>query len=308
MTGDAIVCCGVGNEQYALRAMDVRQIVRVERMREATASDGRIGVLDIGGATVPVFPLVRALGRPVACVPGPGRHIVVTGGDRDLLGWLVDGVERIPMSDGTVTAPLPPMVGPRATRWFTTIVRSGDRSTLLIAPRGTLRIARTRIHAGESAPIAADRSAAAVLVFGTSALPTAELSRFALSCRRVVAVAQDLPLTPVPGSARHVAGVAWWRDAVMPVVDFRGGTALRGTRQRCLVLRGSERWGAAYVALPVDADVAMHRPSADDRVAASITCPPFASGVFDVPGQPPIALLDLDVLLAAEAAPVEEVA
>lgn len=309
MTRDAFVCCAVGNGQYALRATDVRQIVRVERMRETTAADGRAGVLDFAGATVPVFPLGRAFGHGSARVSGPvGRHIVVTGHDGDLIGWLVDGVERTPVDDDTVMAPLPSMVGPRATRWFMAIVRRGEQSMLLLAPRGGQSSARPPLHAGVSAPISADRSPA-VLVFGSSALPPTNVSRFALSCRRVVGVAQDLSLTPVPGSARHVAGLAWWRNAAMPVVDFRGGTATaRGSRQRCLIVRGSERSGAAYVGLPVDADVAMHRPSPEDRPAAGVSCPPFASGVFDVAGHSPIALLDIDTLLASETAPVEEVA
>ena len=309
MTGDALVCCAVGDERYALRAIDVRQIVRVERMRDTTASDGRVGALDIAGAIVPVFPLGRALGRPAArAAAAVGRHIVITGGEGDLLGWLVEEIERIPVGDDMVMAPLPPMVGPRATRWFTAIARDATRSMLLLAPRSASRIPRPRSHVGVLAPAPADRSPAAVLIFGTSALPPTDLSRFALSCRRVVAVAQELSLTPVPGSARHVAGLAWWRDAVMPVVDFRGGiAAARGPRQRCLVVRGSERWGAAYIALPVEPDVTMHRPSVEDRPADGVTCPPFVSGVFDVGGQPPIALLDLDVLLS-EPAPVEEVA
>ncbi|HZT78417.1 MAG TPA: chemotaxis protein CheW [Vicinamibacterales bacterium] len=310
MTGDAFVCCGVGEEQYALRAMDVRQIVRSERIREAASADGRVGVLEFAGAIVPVFPLGRALGRPAARVStASGGHVVVTGGDRDLIGWLVDGIERTPIGDDCVIAPLPPIVGPRAARWFSAIVRDRDRSMLLLAPRGAQPANRPRVRVGAAVPGPADRCVPAVIVFGSPALPPADVARFALSCRRVVAVAQDLSLTIVPGSARHVAGLAWWRDAVMPVIDFRGAIASdAGGRRRCLVARGSERWGAAYVALPVDADLVMHRPSAEDRVSVDVACPRFASGVFDVGGTHRMALLDLDALLTGESAAIEEVA
>jgi len=225
MIGDTLVCCGVGAEQYALRSTDVRQIMRAEQVREGSAADGRVGTVEIAGSTAPVFPLGRALGRPAAAT---GRHVVVAGGDGDLIGWLVDRIERTPIDDDAIVAMLPPMVGARAMRWFTAIVRMADRSVLVLAPRGASAIATPRpvrggtASAGATAPPSADRSPAPILVFATPALPHAAVSRFALGCRRVVAVAPEPALTIVPGSSRHVAGLAWWRDAVMPVVDFRG--------------------------------------------------------------------------------------
>ena len=303
MIGDTLVYCTVGDDAYALRSTDVRQIVRVERMRECGATDGRVGTIDMAGSTAPVFPLGRALGHATRPAP-PGHHVVLTGGDDDLIGWLVDRVERTPIDDETVVAPLPPMVGARALRWFTAIVRTADRSVLLMAPRGANTFARANSQvcdtsANATARVSTDRPPAPILVFATKALPHAEVSRFALSCRRVVAVAQDVALTVVPGSNHHVAGLAWWRDAVMPVINFRGRSTSEGAmRRRCLVARGSERLGAAYIGLPVDSDIAMHQPRTEDLQAADVACPPFAVGVFDVGGSQPVALLNLDALFS----------
>ena len=302
MIGETLVCCTVGDAAYAVRSTDVRQIVRVERMRECSATDGRVGTIDMAGSTVPVFPLGRALGH--ATRPAPlGHHVVLTGGDDDQIGWLVDRVERTPINDGAVVAPLPPMVGARALRWFTAIVRTADRSVLLMAPRGANTFARANSQLADTCAIGAARISthppAPILVFATPALPPANVSRFGLSCRRVVAVAQEVALTVVPGSNHHVAGLAWWRDAVMPVVDFRGRVASEGaTRRRCLVARGSERLGAAYIGLPVDSDITMHQPRTEDLQAADVACPPFAVGVFDVGGSQPVALLNLDALFS----------
>ncbi len=50
VTGDGgLVCCSVGDKQYALRGGDVRQIVRVEKMRTVAGSDGSVGTLELAG-------------------------------------------------------------------------------------------------------------------------------------------------------------------------------------------------------------------------------------------------------------------
>jgi chemotaxis signal transduction protein len=305
MTDEMLVCCGVGDDEYAFRATDVRQVVRAERMRDASAPDGRIGALEVAGGAVPVFSLGRALGRPAARpTPGSGGHIVISGSEQEPIGWLVDRVYRMRIEEATAIAPLPSIVGSRALRWFTALVRTADTSRLLMAPRSAAaRTLPARVTASvrPSARSGAG-TAAPVLIFATPALPRAGVSRFALSCRRIVGVAQELSITTVPGSARHVAGLAWWRDTVVPVIDFRGRDSSDGdARRRCLIACGSERHGAAYVGLPVDADVAMHQPSAEDGAASDVPCPPFAAGVFAVAGQP-VALLDLDALLDGDLA------
>jgi chemotaxis signal transduction protein len=257
-----------------------------------------MGALDVAGRAVPVFSLGRALGRPTARATGAG-HIVVSGSEQEPIAWLVDRVDRTRIDDETAIAPLPSIVGSRALRWFTALVRTAGTSRLVLAPRSTA--ARTLPASATASVRPTVRSgagtAAPVLIFATPALPRVGVSRFALSCRRIVGVAQELSITMVPGSAPHVAGLAWWRDTVVPVIDWRGRASSDGAaRRRCLIACGAERGGAAYVGLPVDADVAMHQPNAEDRAASNVACPPFAAGVFAVAGQP-VALLDLDALL-----------
>jgi chemotaxis signal transduction protein len=304
---DGLVCCAVGQEQYALRGADVRYIIRAEKMRASTGDDGRIGTLDIADQTVPVFRLASVLGRPAAAAAGAGHHIAVTGDAGDLVGWLVDRIVRAPLSQDTAVVTLPVVVGPIAALWFEALVKLADTSVLLLAPQylnpASNRPARAdgaRAFRGPTSRIdnATERM---VLLFSTPALPRCEARRYALSGRQIAAIVQPLSPMDVPGSAPHVTGVAWWRDSVVPVIDFRG----RGehddatTRRRCVIAQCSTRLGGALVAFSVDADIGLHRPAVENRQVLGLPRPAFVSGMFEVDGEA-VALLDLDALLAPE--------
>jgi chemotaxis signal transduction protein len=89
-----------------------------------------------------------------------------------------------------------------------------------------------------------------------------------------------------------------WRDAVVPVIDFRGpgdhGDA--AMRRRHVIAQCGPRLGSTLVAFPVDAEISLHRPAAQDQAVAAAR-PSGAIGMFDIKGEV-IALLDLDALLA----------
>jgi chemotaxis signal transduction protein len=306
----------VGDEQYALRGADVRQIVRVEKMAGAAGGDGRAGTLDVAGEAVPVFSLGTVLGRPHAAgrPHGAGHHIAVTGEPGELVGWLVDRVARTPLSHGAQVVPLPAVVGPVATAWFEAVVKIGDSSVLLLAPQclnplasGQARSDGTRAFSA-SAPEIGGSMEHMVLLFSTPALPRCGAPRYALSGRRIAAIVQPLAPIVVPGSAPHVTGVAWWRNAVVPLIDFRGpgdhGDA--ALRRRLVIARCGTRLDGTLVAFPVDAEIALHRPRPEDRQAAAVPRPAFALGMFDVDGEV-VALLDLDALLAPPAPDAERI-
>jgi chemotaxis signal transduction protein len=215
---------------------------------------------------------------------------------------------RTPSSQTVAVVSLPVVVGPIAELWFEAIVKFADTSLLLIAPQhlnpSSYRSSRAdgaRAFRGPTSRIdnATERM---VLLFSTPALPRCEARRYALSGRQIAAIVQPLSPMEVPGSAPHVTGVAWWRDGVVPVIDFRGrgehGDA--ATRRRCVIAQCSTRLGGALVAFSVDADIALHRPAVDNRQVPGLPRPAFVSGMFEVAGEA-VALLDLDALLAPEA-------
>jgi chemotaxis signal transduction protein len=307
---EGLVCCTVGNKQYALRGADVRQIVRVEKMRSASGGDTRAGTLDLAGQAVPVFRLGSVLGRVASPRQAPahgGNHIAVTGEGGEVVGWLVDRVVRTALTEDAQLAPLPAVVGPMAASWFEALVKLGGTSILLIAPQYLNPLAQRKLRSdfgktlGAQAVQGKNATAAEqiVLLFSTPALPRCAATRFALSGRQVASIAQPMSPIPVPGSAPYVAGVAWWRNLVVPVIDFRGpgenDDALQ--RRRQVIAQCGPRVGNTLIAFAVDAEISLHRPGDGDQRASGVPCPPFAAGMFDVGGEP-VALLDLDALLA----------
>jgi chemotaxis signal transduction protein len=299
----------VGDKQYALRGGDVRQIVRVEKMRTVAGSDGSVGTLELDGQPVPVFRLGSVLGRTGAQRNAPnsgGHHIAVTGEGNELVGWLVDRVVRTPLSQDAQIVALPAVVGPAATSWFEALVKVGGTSILLLAPQSLNPLSPRQPRAGAIGSSAApaekkpgDSAEQIALLFSTPALPRCAAPRFALSGRQVAAISQPMSPIPVPGSAPYVSGVAWWRNLVVPVIDFRGPGEHddEAQRRRQLIAQCGSRLGNTLVAFAVDAEIALHRPGTGDERAAGVPCPSFAAGVFDIGGEP-VALLDLDSLLA----------
>jgi chemotaxis signal transduction protein len=300
----------VGDKQYAIRGGDVRQIVRVEKMRTVAGSDGSVGTLELAGQPVPVFRLGSVLGRTGGAqrnAPNSGgHHIAVTGEGSELVGWLVDRVVRTPLSQDAQIVALPAVVGPAATSWFEALVKVGGTSILLLAPQSLNPLSPRQPRAGAIGSSAApaekkpgDSAEQIALLFSTPALPRCAAPRFALSGRQVAAISQPMSPIPVPGSAPYVSGVAWWRNLVVPVIDFRGPGEHddEAQRRRQLIAQCGSRLGNTLVAFAVDAEIALHRPGTGDERAAGVPCPSFAAGVFDIGGEP-VALLDLDSLLA----------
>ncbi len=315
---ESIVSCAVGDEQYALRGGEAWEIVRAERMRRAPGADGSVGTLSVAGETVPVFSLAAVLGRPPASEPrvrGDGNHVVVTRGPAGAIGWLVDRIVRSALPEDALLMALPDVVGSAATRWLDGVLRLEDRSLPLLAPgRLDPRVASDAPGVGHRASTFAPSPAATapedgrsplVVIFSSPALPHAGVARLALSGRRVAAITRALPFLAIPGSARHVAGVMIWRDAVVPVVDVRRqGRPAAANDDRFLIARCGPVTNGTLVAFAVTAQVSLHAPTRADRLVEDLkeSAPGFVTGVFSVGGER-VALLDLDALLAGVSGP-----
>lgn len=295
-----LVCCAVGDRQYALRGTDVRVISRAEHLCVAPGDDGRIGTLSIGGAEVPVYSLARLLGHRTS-VAISGRHIAVTGDGPCMVGWMVDFIARVPVPPGATVTPLPALLGSPATTWFDAVLGLTDRSLLLLAPdRLDPRAPSLELPAYAAQPPAGSstgRGAGMAVLFKSAALPDCGTSRCALTATSLEAVVQGLPTVTVPGSTASISGLATWHDALVPVLDFRAASDREGRGGRYLVARTGPRHGGVLVTFRVDADVALHRASVGDRpLPQDGVAPPFVRGVFDIGGEP-VALIDLDRLL-----------
>jgi chemotaxis signal transduction protein len=309
-----IVACAIGDDQYALRGADACEITRADRLRRAGGPEGAVGTLDLHGETVPVFSLATVLARPPrAAVPrgASDKHVVITRGSAGLVGWLVDRTTRSSIAGRSELIPLPAILGPGATRWFEGLLRIGDRSLLVLTPanldpRESSQPATTdravAVPPASAGPaIGEDSRPPLVVLFSTIALTPSDARRYALSARRVAAVIHSVPITPVPGSAPHIAGLMWWQDAVVPVIDVRDPSCRAALAEHARYLVA--RYGPAsndLVAFAVSAGVALHQPTRADRAldVAIDSMPPFVAGVFNVGGDP-VALLDLPAMTAA---------
>jgi chemotaxis signal transduction protein len=188
---------------------------------------------------------------------------------------------------------LPAIVGDDAARWFAGLLTLAETSCLVLnpsglrpggVPSGTVRRAGRR---GGAVPGAA---ADLVFVFTSAALPPCDGARLGIHASRLTAIVQSMSAVPLPGCAHHVAGVGAWRDAAVAVVDYSRGSIATRTARRFAVLRADT---ATLVALPISADAALRRATADDARAAGAAALPHVRGVFQS-GDERIALLDLD--------------
>ena len=302
-----ILYCEVGQQRYALRSRDVRHVERAEQLRPVDGADGRAGVLKLGDHIVPVFALARVLGRPADRPARPDDHIAVTGDRHSLIGWLVDRVVRTDHVTTADIAPLPALIGAPAITWFDGFLGMTEYdSAPVLAPQSlnplapATRIARPSTTAAESAAMN-NAGEPVALVFSTTVLPPTAARRYALSGRQIVAIVQSVPAMPLPGCADHVVGVTWLRRSIVPVIDFRDpDDRSADPHHRRLIARSGARHGGAPVAFSIDAEVLMCRADHGHRQLHDVPCPSFASGIFDINGEP-VALLDLDVLLDAGA-------
>ena len=306
---DGIVCCTVGDEQYALRGADVRHISRVEQMR---ADAGR---------RRPRRRAHSSAARPCRCSRWAGcsagrrarrraaaQHIAVTGAAGELVGWLVDRIARTPLRDRVV--PLPAVVGAPRDEWFEALVKLGERRCCCSRRSISIRwCARAATRADDQCSTRrrrrADREAEPmVVIFSTPRCHAATARRYALSGRQIAAIVQPSPIA-VPGSAPHVTGVRWWRDAVVPVIDFRD-PADRARRRASPVPHRPVRRAAGWHAASLSRSTRTSRCTAGGRRSASArTCaPPFAVRHVRRRGEV-VALLDLDALLAAPRQPAD---
>lgn len=301
-----ILYCEVGNERYALRSGDVRHVERAEHLRPADVADGRAGVLKLGDHIIPVFSLARILRRPGERPARPEDHIAVTGDRHSLIGWLVDRVVRTDHVSTADIAPLPALIGTPAITWFDGFLGMTEYdSAPVLVPRSLNPLVPATTERPETIEaLSATMNKASepvALVFSTTALPPTAARRYALSGRQIVAIVQSIPAMPLPGCADHVVGVTWLRRSVVPVIDFRDpDDRATDTHRRRLIARSGARHGGAPVAFSIDAEVLMCRADHGHRQLHDLPCPSFASGIFEINGEP-VALLDLDVLLDAGA-------
>lgn len=300
---EGLVRCEIDGQPYAFDSSDVRLIVRSDRVVAALdRSDGRIGVVH-GPEVIPVYSVPALLG--LRRDAGRGEHAIVTASGTGLAAWQVDRVIRGPLDAASQRLPLPELAGPVARRWFKALLSDAGESSLVCSPAGMDPRLRAGARIDERAlppNVWSNPSAVqgAVALFSSETLPACSASRYAVSARRVLAVAHAIRVRTVPGTPPHVVGLAAWMGYAVPVLDFgpRQGRTVP-TSGRFLILHcesGPKRWP---IAIAIERDVVLHRATAADRaVPRDGHDVPAGLQLFDVSSER-VALLDVDVLVAS---------
>lgn len=304
-----VVCCLVGEEQFALHGHDVRLVTRADGMRPEAGLNHRVGTIRHRDEVVPVYSLAGLIGR--AKRAASDSHVVVTNAGHASLGILVDRAVRSKHVEKRELLPLPALVGPLARRWFDGILRVGDVSCLLLRPSGLLAGATAERRelppppAPRPGPTSTRAAVAAnmVVLFSSAALPGGREQRYALPAPQVAAIVQALPALQLPGAPAFVKELAWWQGAAVPILDFGERTVASDKCNRHLLARGRD---GGWMGFAVDADVTLYRAAADDQlVRQAQRSSAFVAGVFVV-GEEQVALLNLDALVAfGEQSPLE---
>jgi chemotaxis signal transduction protein len=295
-----LVRCEISGRPYAFDCADVRLIVRSEQMIPASEDDGRVGELR-SPDRIPVYS-VGALLHPSAATDG-GEHVIVTGNRDSRVGWQVDRVLRGTREGGLELLQLPELAGPIARRWFKALVNDPDHEPgLVCSPRGLDPRAPASLGPDLSPRpgvvlTTVGANAGIVAMFSSPALPRCGATRYAISARTILAVAQLLSPRAVPGTPAYVVGLAPWRGLAVPVIDLSGNSVLSSSGRYLVALCG--RTSPFPVAIPIDRDVVLHRASDRDTLLdARGADHPAGVHVFEVGGEP-VGLVDLATLVGA---------
>ncbi|MBN2102894.1 purine-binding chemotaxis protein CheW [bacterium] len=89
------VCFKLGNEEFGVDILKVREIVRIQSITHVPQTPDTVaGVINLRGNVIPVIDLPKKLGLPESNRDDKARIIVFFVGDK-LIGMIVDHVERV---------------------------------------------------------------------------------------------------------------------------------------------------------------------------------------------------------------------
>jgi len=126
----------VGDEEYGLPVLAVREILEYEQVTRVPRTPGFIrGVINLRGRVVPVMDLAVRFGLPAAAVTRRSCVVIVEtalAGEPVVVGLMVDAVHQVvELSAGDVEPP--PTFGTRAdSRFLQGLGRAGKRFVLLL--------------------------------------------------------------------------------------------------------------------------------------------------------------------------------
>jgi two-component system chemotaxis response regulator CheV len=119
-----------GRQLFGINVLKVKEIIPCPRLTQIPRSDRTVlGVAELRGKTLPVIDLSLAIGRQGVSGSSSERKVIIAEFNRTTQGFLVNGVERIIISDWKDV--LPPPTG-LAHGYITGVIRGSDNSLVQI--------------------------------------------------------------------------------------------------------------------------------------------------------------------------------
>jgi len=127
-----LACFRVGNELYALDIMQIREIIRPQKLTTVPKAPRFIeGVINLRGAVIPVADLRKRFDHPITSDARKNRVIICSVAGK-IVGLLVDEVLEVRRYGRQDVAPSPQFLkGPEA-EFFLGVARRGDDLVMVV--------------------------------------------------------------------------------------------------------------------------------------------------------------------------------
>jgi len=279
-----IICCGVGNESYALEMSAVSSVRQAAEIQVVTndAMKGQVGEVPVqGGEAIPVFSMAERLQSPDS-VNTQRDHVVIVRTSRGTLGLIVGSVSHgisVPASNLLNVPPV--LIDPR-TRVIKGLVNlaglqanestsdeagSGEQSMCILLsperlhPKAPVAAALPPAKASKSTTESEHASSNLTATNGQVVLLSVtdddsdELPLLGFSVTQIAEVQEPRRIIHVPGSPHHVLGFVVWRSRPVPVIDLGRRVGLPGEAadQRLIIARGTD--DSELMAFPAQAKI-----------------------------------------------------
>ncbi|PLX73820.1 MAG: chemotaxis protein CheW [Desulfuromonas sp.] len=127
-----LACFRVGREMYALDIMQIKEIIRPQKLTPIPKSPAFVeGVINLRGAVIPVADMRKRFDLPLTESDRKSRIMICSLAGR-MIGLLVDEVSEVRRYSRDEVAPAPEFLkGPEA-EYFLGVARSGDDFIMLV--------------------------------------------------------------------------------------------------------------------------------------------------------------------------------
>lgn len=279
-----IICCGVGNESYALEMSAVSSVRQAAEIQVVTsdAMKGQVGEVPVqGGEAIPVFSMAERLQSPDS-VNTQRDHVVIVRTSRGTLGLIVGSVSHVISVPASNLLNVPPILIDPRTRVIKGLVNlaglqsnesandesASDEQSMCILlsperlhPKAPMAAALPPTKASKSATESEHASSNLTATNGQVVLLSVtdddsdELPLLGFSVTQIAEVQEPRRIIHVPGSPDHVLGFVVWRSRPVPVIDLGRRVGLPGEAadQRLIIARGTD--DSELMAFPAQAKI-----------------------------------------------------